>query len=354
MLQEMDKTLCLGLMSGTSLDGLDLCLVSFWKEEHSWKYDIASATTLPYSAEMRQHLSTVGSLQAEAFVRFENTYGAFLGEAASSFIQKNKCKPAFIASHGHTVFHQPSMQVTKQIGPGAVIAARTDITTVCDFRSLDVALGGQGAPLVPIGDERLFPQYDYCLNLGGFANISTNNNGTRLAYDICPVNIVMNQVTRRMGLEFDDRGRLARSGTVNDQLLSELNHLPFYTQATPKSLGREWVETAFFPVLTKYTMTEQDILSTLCEHAAVQLSSCIRPGTSVLVTGGGAYNDHLIHRFRSLSGANIIVPDDDTIQYKEALIFAFLGLLRMRGETNTLRSVTGASKDSIGGCVYLA
>lgn len=349
----MEPIIGLGIMSGTSLDGLDLCLTSFERGVGGWQYKILDAKTVQYSSSMRERLVSIFNANALDLVLFENEYGRFIGSLAKEFISKHDDKPSFIASHGHTIFHQPAIGMTKQIGSGAEIAAITGITTVCDFRSLDVALGGQGAPLVPIGDELLFSKYDYCLNLGGFANISTRRDGKRLAYDICPVNIILSHFTRAMGCEFDDGGLIAASGVLNETLLGKLNALFFYSANIPKSLGREWVEQQFLPVVLSCQMDVNDILRTLVEHCAVQLSKSVDANKSVLVTGGGAYNRFLVDRFSAISGANVIIPDDNTIQFKEALIFAFLGLLRMNNQINTLKTVTGAVVDSIGGCVYL-
>lgn len=339
-------------MSGTSLDGLDLCLAGFCHDGSSWHYELVAADTIAYSPEMRNKLASCMELDASGFVAFDVEYGRFLGDAAKSFIDKHGVTPRFVASHGHTVFHQPWRGITRQIGSGAEIAAATCLTTVCDFRSLDLALGGQGAPLVPIGDQLLFAHHDYCLNLGGFANISTATNSGRLAYDICPVNIALNFITRKMGKEYDDGGSIASRGELLPGLLASLNELEFYRQKAPKSLGREWVETAIIPLLDTDTHNAADLLRTLVEHCAIQLSNSVKPGKSVLVTGGGAYNTFLIERFRHFSGAHIVIPNDITIQFKEALIFAFLGHLRMSGHVNTLKSVTGATCDSLGGCIY--
>jgi len=346
------KVVCLGLMSGTSLDGLDLCLVEFEKKENIWGYNVISGKTVSYNTEMRNKLSQAETFSAIDLLLFHNEFGSFLGKEAKQFYNKLNIKPEFIASHGHTIFHQPQHSLTLQIGSGASIAAKTEIITVCDFRVLDVALGGQGAPLVPIGDELLFSQYDYCLNLGGFANISTKLLGKRLAYDICPVNIVLNHYTRKIGKEFDEGGYIARQSVVNDDLLRDLNELAFYSKQAPKSLGKEWVLKEILPLIDSYNLTIPEILRTFCEHVAIQMSRCVKPNQSVLITGGGAYNGFLISLFKKHSKAQIVIPDDNTIQFKEAIIFAFLGLLRMRGEVNCLKSVTGASRDCVGGSVF--
>lgn len=343
---------CLGLMSGTSLDGLDLCLVSFRSEQKKWIYDIKAFKTITYDLEMKTNLSNAETLSGKDLLQLHNEFGRFIGSQSVDFIKKTGIHPQFIASHGHTVFHQPTHRYTLQIGSGAAIAAATNITTISDFRSLDIALGGQGAPLVPVGDEYLFNEYDYCLNLGGFANISTKKNGNRIAFDVCPLNVALNRISQSIGFEYDDGGEIAAKGKVHQKLLAELNSLAFYHTEGPKSLGKEWFLQDFVPIINNFSLEIEDVLCTLCEHFAFQLSRCVKKDKTVLVTGGGAYNSYFITRFEALSKASLVLPDDATIQFKEALIFAFLGLLRMERITNTLHSVTGASIDSVGGSVF--
>ena len=344
---------CLGLMSGTSLDGLDLCLVSFRKTDEIWQYEIIATETVPYRVDFQNKLSQIEHLSTLDFLLFHNEYGVYLGTIVSEFCKKYSIKPEFVASHGHTVFHQPGKGMTFQIGSGASIAAVTGLPVVFDFRVLDVALGGQGAPLVPIGDELLFPQYDFCLNLGGFANISTKVNNVRVAYDICPVNIVLNHYTRKIGKDFDDGGRLAQQSETNKSLCDELNALAFYRLPFPKSLGKEWVTSDVLPLIDNYNVSIPEILHTFCDHITDQIAACLGSNKTVLITGGGAYNHFLISMLKSKTDSKIVIPDDNTIQFKEALIFAFLGLLRMRHEQNCLQSVTGAVRNCVGGSVIL-
>jgi len=275
-------------------------------------------------------------------------YGKYIGQQVLNFIEANKFKPDFIASHGHTIFHKPDEQLTLQIGDGNTIAAITGYPVVFDFRSLDVSLGGQGAPLVPIGDKLLFGEYDFCLNLGGFANISFEKNNQRMAFDICPVNFVLNHLAEKEHKSFDTDGELAKSGKVNPELLNELNLLAYYKLSSPKSLGREWVEEKVFPLLEKYNLSNIDLISTFTEHVAIQIARVIKneKGNSLIITGGGAYNKYLIDRIKHHSNIRVLIPEALLVEYKEALVFAFLGLLRLRGEVNCLSSVTGASRDS--------
>ena len=344
---------CIGLMSGTSLDGLDLCSVTFEFHDDCWSFEINATETISYKKELRDKLATAENLSGFDLMLLSNEFGRFIGKSVLKFINKHNIKPLFIASHGHTIFHQPDKNITVQIGSGASIAAECGLPVISDFRSLDVALGGQGAPLVPIGDEMLFPSYDFCLNLGGFANLSTNIDGVRMAYDICPVNIVMNHFTRKVGLEFDENGAIARTGSLSIELLDRLNTLDYYARSFPKSLGKEWVVDNILPLLEQSGYSMADMLRTFVEHVAMQISNCIKGQKSILVTGGGAYNSYLLERLIYNSDSFFLIPDDNTIQYKEALVFAFLGLLRYLETPNSLKSVTGASKNSIGGSIYL-
>jgi anhydro-N-acetylmuramic acid kinase len=348
---EIYKTI--GVMSGTSLDGLDVAYCIFIYEEGIWTFQIAKAVTIQYDAGWKTRLA---SLQIKSSIELAKTnvdFGYFIGEQINKFKDSNKIKPDFIASHGHTIFHQPNKRFTLQIGDGNAIASATRLPVIFDFRSLDVALGGQGAPLVPIGDRLLFGNFDYCINLGGFANISFEKDNKRIAFDICPVNIVLNELAHRANEIFDEGGRMARQGKINEALLSELNALEYYQLKPPKSLGREWVEEIVFPIINKYNIHNLDLLKTFTEHIAVQISNTLieNHGDSLLLTGGGAYNTYLIERLKILSGKSIYIPEPTLIEYKEALIFAFLGLLRMRNEVNCLSSVTGAICDSSCGLV---
>jgi len=341
----------IGLMSGTSLDGLDIAFCRFEKTEDGWKYKILVAETIPYSGEWKQRLGNLEKTTALAFVKADAEYGHLLGHLTRSFIEKHSIHPDFIASHGQTIFHQPDKKLTTQIGKGSAIAAETGLPVICDFRSLDVACGGQGAPLVPIGDRDLFAGYDFCLNLGGFANISFDHDDQRIAFDICPVNMVLNTLSLKAGKEFDQGGALASTGKADNTLLGKLNQLPYYFQPPPKSLGKEWVVSHIIPLLDHSDLSIPDLLRTYCEHVAIQVGRCTgeNPLNKILVTGGGARNSFLMDRLRAHTKPQIVLPDLLTIDFKEALIFAFLGVLRWRNEVNCLKSVTGATSDVSGG-----
>jgi anhydro-N-acetylmuramic acid kinase len=343
----------IGLMSGTSLDGLDIACCDFTYSVDHWKYRILKAETIPYNKTILHVLLNAGMSSGSELARLHASYGEWTGRTVRTFIQKHLLKPDLIASHGHTVFHQPEKGFTWQLGSGAEIAAACGITTVCDFRSTDVARGGQGAPLVPIGDELLFPEYDYCLNLGGFANISYREKGNRLAYDICPVNIVLNELSRRLQKPFDRGGKIAKKGEFSSALCRELGASSYYEIKGPKSLGEEWVRKTVMPVLNKSKLPVADLLHTFVIHAAEKITQSIQKSNArVLVTGGGAYNHFLMDMIGQRSKAEIFIPDDLLVQFREALIFAFLGVLRMEDQINCLSSVTGAKVDSIGGAVY--
>jgi anhydro-N-acetylmuramic acid kinase len=341
-------------MSGTSLDGIDLALCRFFKSGNGWHFQILKAQTYDYPDVWKKKLIEAEKLNAGPFLKLHNEYGSYIGEKVHHFLQVNRLKADLIASHGHTIFHQPETGFTFQLGSGAVLASQSRITTVSDFRTLDMALGGQGAPLVPVGDELLFGEFKFCLNLGGFANISNRKGNRRTAGDICPVNIIANQLASYCGMEYDQDGLLGSGGNIIPGLVNELNCLEFYAQPFPKSLGREWVESAFLPVLGKYKLPVEDLIRSVYEHVAMQIGNYISQyeAGEVLVTGGGAFNVFLMDLIRKRSKSVLIIPDHTIVKFKEALIFAFLGLLRCRNEINCLASVTGARCDSSSGIIH--
>lgn len=344
----------IGVMSGTSLDGIDLAWCTFDHTHEGWRYRIERAYTLPYDSVMREKLANATQLSALEYAKLDVALGELIGDGINTWLGKSG-KPDFIALHGHTVFHQPDKGLTTQIGSGAVIAARTGITTVCDFRTVDVALGGQGAPLVPIGDELLFGQYGACLNLGGFSNISFRGAAGRVAFDTAPCNMALNYLARKAGHPYDPDGALARGGHILPDLLDELDNLEYYRLPAPKSLGKEWFEAQFLPILQKHEHDNSvaDLLHTTVLHIARQITAAVpEEAKSLLTTGGGAHNRYLIDALREQWDGTVIVPDALTVDYKEALIFAFLGLLRLEEKHNCLKSVTGARCDNCGGAVY--
>lgn len=342
-------------MSGTSLDGLDMAICEFYQEGKLFSFKILNSKTVEYSADLKFKLSRAPYLSAEKYFELNSIYGKFIADEVNNFLTDCQMKPQAIASHGHTVFHQPKSGFSTQIGCGATISANTCLTTVCDFRSLDVANGGQGAPLVPIGDKLLFADYDACLNIGGIANISFENNKNRLAYDICEANMLLNYLAEKIGQSYDKDGHLARAGNVNNELLKKLNSQDYYIKTGAKSLGREWFETSNLIIIQNTDLNINDLLATATEHVAQIIANEINRHDlkKVLVTGGGAFNTFLIELIKAKTKSEIIIPDSSIINFKEALIFAFLGYLRLNHITNTLCSVTGAKTNSIGGAVYL-
>ncbi|MGB9746295.1 MAG: anhydro-N-acetylmuramic acid kinase [Bacteroidales bacterium] len=350
----MKEYTAVGVMSGTSCDGLDLALCHFRLQPAGWKFSIERCRTVPYPETWMKKLAEAHLLNAYELIRLDHEYGHFIGMQVKQFIKSYPQKIDVVASHGHTIFHQPERNLTYQIGHGAQIAAVSGITTVSDFRSLNVAIGGQGAPLVPIGDEILFPDYHACLNLGGFSNISYSYRKRRIAYDICPVNFLFNHYARKSGRLYDENGAMARAGTVHEELLMKLNELDYYKKIPPKSLGREWVETTVLPLIDSYNLSIPDVLRTLNEHAAVQISKAFgsQGRKKILVTGGGALNTFLLERIRKLTHHELFVPDNEILNFKEALIFAFLGVLRIRHQVNCFSSMCGGRFDCAGGAVY--
>jgi len=345
----------IGLMSGTSLDGVDIAACEYTLENGKWSYLIHYCQTYPYSIEWKEKLATLQHSNALDFSLVNMEYGHFLGKLTNEFIRATNFHGDFIASHGHTIFHQPERGLTVQIGAGGAIAAETGLPVVCDFRSMDVALNGQGAPLVPIGDHMLFSDFDACLNLGGFANISLVSEGNRIAFDICPVNIVLNTLSGILGLNYDPGGHYARNGSPEAVLLSSLNKLAYYSQSYPKSLGREWAENEFFPLLQNDSIPVNDLLSTVCEHVAIQVNRSLAcyDQAKVLFTGGGTHNHYLMEKIREMGNHSWIIPTRELIDFKEALVFGFLGVLRWNGECNILKSVTGSKVNHSGGSIYL-
>ncbi|MCF8367317.1 MAG: anhydro-N-acetylmuramic acid kinase [Bacteroidales bacterium] len=344
----------IGIMSGTSLDGVDIAFCEFSFENEKWKYQIHSAETIAYTSHWKMKLVSAPHLTGLELSKLNTEYGLFLGKLVMDFIKTHNCTPDFIASHGHTVFHRPETGLTLQIGNGAAIAAQTNITVINDFRSEDIALGGQGAPLVPIGDTLLFGNFGFCLNIGGFANISFEENRKRIAFDICPANIALNHFANLSGVDFDEDGKIAAAGYTNQALLDKLNDLNFYTSDPPKSLGREWFEKELLPVINEMNLSIPDVLSTLSEHIAFQIGKSVsgQPGGTMLITGGGAENNYFIERLRQNTKHQIVIPGKKLVHFKEALVFAFLGLLRIQEIPNCLASVTGAKRDHCGGAIY--
>jgi len=350
----MNQYYVIGIMSGTSLDGIDIALCRFEEKGKAWKYEIVKAKTYPYADAWRKSLTRSIGLNSFDFLKLHKEYGALIAQVINKFMRTTESRVDFVASHGHTIYHEPDKGITFQLGDGGVIASETGYTTISDFRSFDVALGGQGAPLVPVGDMLLFDEYDYCINFGGFANISFQKGKERVAFDISPMNTICNMLAQELDFDYDKDGKIGKDGELNYNLLQELNSLPYYSKPHPKSLSREWLESEFIPVLKKYPIRVESKLRTIYEHIAMQIAEITGDTAEkkILCTGGGALNRFLIKLIREKVTHQVIIPDKDLIQYKEAMIFGFLGVLRNLNEVNILSSVTGAKVDHSGGVIY--
>ncbi len=360
----------IGLMSGSSMDGLDIAFVELDDSGGTWQYEVRAASCAPYSDVWLNKLRQAPALGAYAYLQLHAEYGRYLGHQVNNFIDEFHLhhQIQIVASHGHTVFHAPDEGFTAQLGDGAAIAAATGINVVSDLRSMDVALGGQGAPIVPVGEMLLWKGFDYYVNFGGIANISAKQGDTFTAFDVCPANSVLNMLAQLKGLLYDGNGSIAQSGTVNQPLLDALNALPYYTAPYPKSLANTFGTGEVYPLVQSYALTVQDALCTYVEHIAQQVAAAIGLATQgtdhqlaagakkMLVTGGGAFNGYLMGRLAKYLdplGISVEIPAAETVQYKEAIVMALLGVLRWREENTVLASVTGASRSSIGGAVWI-
>jgi anhydro-N-acetylmuramic acid kinase len=368
----MEKYKAIGLMSGSSLDGLDIAYCGFSEENGKWDFDILKTEVIAYPDEWTQEIKGLPVSNAKNLWEVHAALGNYFGEQVTDFIKRNSLTDAvdLVASHGHTIFHFPEKKFTTQIGDGSAIAARSNLPVICDFRSADIADGGQGTPIVPIGDLMLFPNHRFCLNIGGIANMSCktgsadpSNPRRIIAFDLCAANQVLNSLANRLGKEYDAEGKAAAKGKLNKALLKRLNGLPFYEQSYPKSLDNSFSREVIFPLLEEFDISIEDKLNTYTEHVAWQVKYHINmiagkekidfgPDEKMLVTGGGTFSKYLIERIKELAGVVVEVPNDELVKFKEAVVIAFMGVLRMRNEVNVLKSVTGASKDSVSGAVY--
>lgn len=356
----------IGVMSGSSLDGLDIAFIEFEESRGKWTYEIMAAECKPYNSEWFQKLQNATNFSAYEYLLLHTAYGHYIGEQVNEFINKNELhhKVQLITSHGHTTFHAPQFKTTAQLGDGAAIAAATEINVVSDLRALDIAFGGQGAPIVPIGEKLLFNDYSLFLNLGGIANLSCKTEGGYIAFDVCAANKVLNLLAQADGKEYDENGTIATSGKVYTPLLTRLNALSYYSLSYPKSLANKFGTDEVFPLVNGFNISNADKLRTYSEHIVVQIGNSIKKldaankisGSKLLVTGGGAFNGFLVHRLTQVLQSfkiEVVVPDAMLINYKEALVMGLIGVLRWREEYNVLDTVTGASRSSIGGAVWI-
>jgi anhydro-N-acetylmuramic acid kinase len=347
-------------MSGSSMDGLDLAYCILEESGGQWSYEIKLATCIQFDEYWIKQLAQCTQLSAKDLLLTHAAFGRWMGEKIQDFILSNQLehKIHFISSHGHTVFHEPKLGMTFQMGDGAAIAAITHLPVITDLRNMDIALGGQGAPIVPIGEKYLWKDYSYFLNLGGIANITTRNNGTPFAFDICAANRVLNALAQELGKAYDDEGDLAKQGTIQEDLLFQLNDLDYFKKPYPKSLSNEFGTDTVLNIMRQYNISVQDKLRTMVEHIVHQIEAVVdaKEATSMLVTGGGAYHTFLISLLQEKLQAKhvqVVVPEDTLINYKEALVMAFIGALRWREEVNVLASVSGATRNSIGGALWM-
>jgi anhydro-N-acetylmuramic acid kinase len=347
----------LGIMSGSSMDGIDLAHCKISSDNGNYTYSIEACETIEYNEIWRLRLSQIRKADSLGYSKTDVFYGHFLGHLVNDFIAKHKVEIDLVASHGHTVFHYPEEMITRQVGDGASLSAICKLPVVSDFRSMDVAKKGQGAPLVAIGDHLLFNEYDFCLNLGGFANISGKIGEYRVSYDICPANILLNRVARDLNQEYDKDGEIASKGSINYGLLEELNQIDYYSMPFPKSLNRDWINNELWQIVKEgEKLTPYDKMKTFVDHIGFQIAQSVdylsrkEPiGKKLLVTGGGAFNKELMEHIKTHCPAEIIVPDEKLVKYKEALIFALMGVLRVENKVNIIKTFTGAKSDSISG-----
>lgn len=354
----------IGIMSGSSMDGLDIAFAEFTETGGKWSFEIIAASCVEYEMEWLQQLNAAANMSAKDYLFLNTAYGHYIGNKINNFIELNDLQHRvnLIASHGHTVFHFPNKKMTAQLGDGAAIAAAVKLPVVNDLRSIDIAFGGQGAPIVPIGDKLLFGTYTYLLNLGGIANMSVNKEGNYIAFDICAANKILNFLALKLGLPYDAEGALAAKGKINDVLLQQLNALDYYKISGPKALDNSYGINMVLPIIEKANLITEDALATYTEHIILQIKAAILNNNSsainpqLLVTGGGAFNTFLVQKLKEgLLPLQIlvVVPDSTVVKFKEALIMALIGILRWREETNVLATVTGASQNSIGGALWL-
>jgi anhydro-N-acetylmuramic acid kinase len=348
----------IGLMSGSSLDGLDIAYVQLEENGGKWNYEILKAGCYEYDSIWATKLRDAIGLPALDYKLLDAEYGQYLGQMVNKFIDENNLhhKVSFITSHGHTTFHIPTKRMTHQLGDGAAIAAETGLPVITDLRALDVALGGQGAPIVPIGERLLFPEYDRFLNIGGIANLSIKTDNGMKAFDVCPANRVLNMLTEEMGVKYDEDGKIAASGEVNVSLLERLNEPEYYKEAAPKSLSNSFGTDVIYPLIKSFDISKQDALRTYTEHIAHQISHSVTTNSKLFCTGGGCFNTFLIEVLKKKlaeKNAEIFLPSRDVIEFKEALIIALIGTLRWREEYNVLKEVTGAKRNSIGGALWI-
>jgi anhydro-N-acetylmuramic acid kinase len=355
----------IGVMTGSSLDGIDLAFTKITVKDGHYAHEILISECVPMPQKWKIRIEQLVMQNAVTYLKTSAFFGHFIGDRIAEFIEKHQLQNQldFIASHGQTVFHQPENLFTSQIGDGAAIAGKTGFPVVCDFRSIDVALGGQGAPVAPIANKMFYSNYKMFLNLGGIANIAVNVNGKYIAFDVTAVNLALNKIARMKGVEYDHDGNLAANGAVDERLFSEMNSSFYYDKDYPKSLSGGWVSKVMMPTLQRHNISIEDKLRTIVEHVAHQLNKSLEKiqqkenisfskSDKMLVTGGGAFNKFMIQRMEEMLPITLVVPDEQTVKFKESVLMALMGVMRVRNEENCLGSVTGAARNAIGGAIY--
>lgn len=360
-------------MSGSSLDGLDIAFCEFQIERKNktevsvseWK--LTEAETVPFSQKWIDRLLGLPAQNAQIYAQTDVYFGYYLGELVRDFLKKHQIKPDAIASHGHTVFHNPEKRFTAQIGNGAAIAATVGIPVIHDFRTQDIALFGEGAPVAPIADKMLFSGFDFYLNIGGIANISCEANGKFLAFDIGGANQILNALANLADLDYDEGGKLASAGTLNQTLFNQLNELGYFEKPYPKSLSNQWVQNEQIKKTFEFEDSIENRLRTICEQVSFQTKKSIlklieneklnKEKYQIFVTGGGAMNLFLIECMKrhctEIGNFEWVIPDEKIISFKEAVLMALMGVLRLERVPNCLSSVTGAIRNTTGGAVSL-
>ena len=410
----------IGAMSGTSLDGLDLCAAEFKRSGDRWTYRIRAFETVSYrGTHWPERLAAAYSDRGALRTQISLDFASWCQDQWLSFNARHHFAAHAVAHHGHTVEHDPSRGITVQIGHEALVFASSPIPVVGDFRSGSVARGGQGAPLVPLADRDLFADFAVCVNLGGFSNASwTDAGGLRRAGDLGPCNGLLNPLAGELGLDYDPEGQHAARGRVassslatssmatssvatsslassslatsslanpqtsqqptsqsqpisanepisahlsqraNEPISANLSQLNYYSAPFPKSLGREWMEREFWPVFNSARpQRTEDALATASAHIAWSIVHGLRtahaPHGKALLSGGGARNAHLVRQLYQIAPEwQWTVAPDDILESKEALAFAYLGLLRLRNEPNVLASYAGGQNDGCDGTVF--
>lgn len=357
----------IGVMSGSSLDGLDIAYCEITeKNPDEWEYRFIHTECIPFPPKWKLRLEKLVLQNAVTYIKTHTFLGHYMGEVIAAFIERHNIAHEldFISSHGQTIFHQPENSFTSQIGDGAAMAAKTGFPVICDFRTTDVALGGQGTPIAPIANKCFFPKYRYFLNLGGIANIAAKTaDGSYVAFDIVAVNLALNRLAGTLGMDYDEDGKIAASGKLHPELMEELKGSWYYAKEYPKSLSGGWVTKVMNPVLDRFKTPIEDKLHTAVELIAFQIAASLNdiaqregitynPTDILYVTGGGAFNKYLMERIQAHAPITVLVPDAQTVEFKEALLVALMGVLRVSNNINCLSSVTGSQRDNIGGSIY--